>query len=132
MRGFSGFALALMLSPTAVLGADLEGDAARGEQLYNARCIACHSLDANRVGPRHRGVFGRKAGGLPDYDYSPAVIRAELVWGEETLQAWLSDPEALIPGQKMGYRVRKAQDRRDIIAFLARESGPAAAAGSQP
>ena len=52
-----------------------EGDAERGEDLYERRCFACHSLDANRVGPAHRGVFGRKAGTVPVYNYYPALKR---------------------------------------------------------
>jgi cytochrome c len=99
------------------------GDAARGEQLYEARCTGCHSLDASRIGPQHRGVFGRKAGGVPDYDYSAAVKRSKLVWGEKTLGQWLTNPEQVIPGQKMGYRVEAAADRADLVAFLRREAG---------
>ena len=55
----------------------LSGDAGRGEALYEA-CQDCHSLDKNDVGPRHRGVFGRKAASLPDYDYSDALKSANL------------------------------------------------------
>ena len=55
-----------------VAAANLAGDPDRGEQLYQA-CTDCHSLDKNDVGPRHRGVFGRKAGSLPDYSYSDAL-----------------------------------------------------------
>ena len=98
------------------------GDAARGEQLYPLRCGACHSLDANRVGPMHRGVFGRKAGTVKDYDYSAALKTATTVWTEQTLDRWLADPEKLIPGQRMGYQVPDASDRADLIAYLERES----------
>lgn len=98
------------------------GDAARGDELYNARCIACHSLDANRIGPLHRGVFGRKAGAVADYNYSPAVRNSGVIWNEETLNRWLTDPGALIPGNKMGFRINTPKDREDVIAFLKRES----------
>jgi cytochrome c len=94
------------------------GDAAHGQELYETRCIACHSIDENRVGPMHKGLFGRKAGSIADFDYSPAVKAAKIVWGERTLNAWLTDPESLIPGQKMGYSVPDAADRADIIAYL--------------
>ena len=103
--------------------ADAAGDAVRGEQLYEARCSACHSLDANRIGPLHRGVFGRRAGSITDYDYSPAVKRSSIVWSEKTLERWLADPERTIPGQKMAYQVSDSADRADVIAFLKRESG---------
>ena len=99
------------------------GDAQRGGMLYESRCIACHSLEANRVGPLHRGVFKRRAGGVRDYDYSPALKKAGIVWNEKTLDAWLADPEKAVPGQKMGYQVPDAKDRTDLIAFLKRESG---------
>jgi cytochrome c len=99
------------------------GDPARGEALYEARCGACHSLDAHRVGPRHRGVFGRRAGSEPDYVYSPALKRSQTVWDECTLDRWLTDPERLIPGQRMGYQVAQPEDRADLIAFLRRASG---------
>ena len=94
------------------------GDAARGQQLYESRCIGCHSIDANRVGPAHRGVFGRKAGAVKGYDYSPALKSSRLTWNERTLDHWLTDPEAAIPGQKMSFSVSDAADRADIIAYL--------------
>ena len=64
-------------------GAANAADAARGRELYETRCIACHSIDANRVGPAHRGVFGRKAGSVRDYDYSPAVA-----WPRSSGRLW--------------------------------------------
>jgi cytochrome c len=93
------------------------GDAARGETLYEA-CQDCHSLDKNDVGPRHRGVFGRKAGSLPDYDYSDALKSANIVWNEETLDKWLTDPQAVAPGAKMFFHLDNPQDRADVIAYL--------------
>lgn len=83
-----------------------------------AGCSACHSLDADRTGPHHRGVFGRRAGSVEGFAYSPALRRASIVWGRDTLDAWLVNPEALIPGQRMGYSVDNAVDRADIIAYL--------------
>ena len=95
-----------------------------GQRLYESRCIGCHSLDSHRVGPAHRGVFGRQAGTAPDYAYSDAVKDAKLVWTTINLDRWLSNPEDLIPGQKMGYSVSSAQDRADLIAFLMNASAP--------
>ncbi len=116
------FTLLLMLAmlPFAVWSSDGDGSGnpERGKELYESRCFACHSIDANRVGPMHLGVFGRKAGSVADYDYSKPVKKARIVWNEKTLDAWLKNPEALIPGQKMGYQVDDAADRTDIIAFL--------------
>ncbi len=98
-------------------------DAARGQDLYESRCGGCHSLDANRVGPAHRGVFGRKAGTVPDFGYSTAVKNSGVVWNDKTLDAWLTNPQALIPGQRMNFRVATAEDRADIIAYLRQQSG---------
>jgi cytochrome c len=101
----------------AVWASGLTGDAARGETLYEA-CQDCHSLDKNDVGPRHRGVFGRKAASLPDYDYSDALKSANIVWNEETLDKWLTDPQAVAPGAKMFFHLDNPQDRADVIAYL--------------
>jgi cytochrome c len=94
------------------------GNAMRGQQIYESRCIACHSPDANRVGPMHRGVFGRKAGSLADYTYSKALKATDFVWNDETLDKWLTNPQAFVPGQKMNFKVTKPEDRADIIAYL--------------
>jgi cytochrome c len=100
-----------------------EGDAARGAELYDSRCTGCHSLDANRVGPMHRGVYGRKAGGVAAFSYSPAVKNSSIIWADATLDKWLTNPQDAISGQRMNFRVNTAQDRADIIAFLKKESG---------
>ena len=108
-------AVTLMAVASAVFAA---GDAVRGQQLYESRCIACHSVDQSRVGPAHQGVFGRRAGRVADYDYSAALKASKVVWSEKTLNAWLENPERTIPGQKMGYRVTEALDRADLVAYL--------------
>ncbi|HZZ61966.1 MAG TPA: c-type cytochrome [Roseiarcus sp.] len=109
--------LVAALAAGGALAGPLAGDAARGEQIYEA-CQDCHSLDKNDVGPRHRGVFGRKAGSLPDYDYSEALKSSNIVWNTDTLDKWLTDPQALVPGAKMFFHLAKPQDRADVIAFL--------------
>ena len=105
-------ALWLLASP-----AYAAGDAAHGEVLYEG-CQDCHSLDKNDVGPRHSGVYGRKAGSLPDYSYSPALKNAGFVWDEKTLDQWLADPQKFLPGAKMFYHLDQQQDRADVIEFL--------------
>ena len=112
-------AVALALWAPIVAG-QATGDAVRGQQLYESRCIACHSIDNSRVGPAHKGVVGRKAGSVAGYEYSPAVKKSGIVWTTSTLDRWLTDPEKTIPGQKMGYSVPEANDRADLIAWLAR------------
>jgi len=109
-------AAALLLTAASAIA---HADAARGRTLYDSRCVGCHSPDAHRVGPAHRGVVGRKAGGAKDYDYSPALKASTLVWDVALLQKWLANPEALIPGQRMGYSVDEAKDRVDLADYLA-------------
>jgi cytochrome c len=95
------------------------GSAIKGKEIYDARCSACHSVDDNRVGPMHLGVFGRKAGGVKNYRYSDALNKSKVVWSRDTLTAWLANPEMLIPGQRMGYAMDNPQDRDDVVAYLA-------------
>lgn len=94
------------------------GSAVKGKELYDARCSACHSVDAHRVGPMHLGVVGRKTGSSVGYRYSEALRKSKIVWSHDTLLAWLSDPEMLIPGQRMGYSMDNAQDLEDVVAYL--------------
>jgi cytochrome c len=94
------------------------GDAPRGANLWEQRCTGCHALDQNRIGPAHRGVFGRRVGTAPDFAYSPALKKSRLVWDAANLDKWLTNPQALIPGQRMNFRIIDANERRDIIAYL--------------
>ena len=92
-------------------------DASHGEEVYQS-CQDCHSLDTNDLGPKHRGVFGRKAGSVPDYNYSPALKNSGLKWNEESLDKWLTDPQKLVPGSKMFFHLDAAKDRADVIEYL--------------
>lgn len=91
----------------------------RGKAVYEARCSGCHSEDAHRVGPLHRGVMGRRAGALADFDYSPVLRESRLLWTRAMLKLWLTDPEALIPGQGMNYRLEDEREREAVVAYLA-------------
>jgi cytochrome c len=93
------------------------GDSAHGKALYQG-CLACHSIDDNDLGPKHRGVVGRPAGSLADYNYSAALKNSGLTWDEATLDRWLTNPSALVPGTKMFFKIDDAQARADIIAYL--------------
>ena len=95
------------------------GDVQRGAALYQDRCTACHNIDSNKIGPAHRGVMGRRVGSLPGYKYSDELARSRLRWTPQTLNAWLEDPEELVTGQRMGFQVESAQERADLIAYLA-------------
>lgn len=91
----------------------------RGRAVYAAHCASCHSTDTHQDGPAHRGVVGRRAGALKDFDYSPALRNSKILWTRATLKAWLTDPEALIPGQGMDYSLDSERDREDVVAYLA-------------
>ena len=95
------------------------GDVAQGQALYQARCTACHAVDSNKTGPAHRGVMGRRVGSLKGYKYSDEMAQSRLRWTPQTLNAWLQDPEDLVAGQRMGFQVDDAQERADLIAWLA-------------
>lgn len=100
-------------------GAAFAQDAQRGETLYSARCGACHALDEHGAGPRHRGILGRRAGSEAGYAYSAALRASNIAWTAATLDRWLSDPSALVPGNKMVVRLADdPRDRADLIAYL--------------
>lgn len=98
------------------------GDPDRGKAIFEKRCTGCHALDQNREGPRLRGVFGRTSGEIADYDYSPALKKACIVWNESSLEQWLTDSDKLVPGNNMDFQVVNAQERRDLISYLQRSS----------
>jgi cytochrome c len=98
------------------------GDPVHGEQVYQ-RCQACHALSYNRTGPLHCGVIGRRAGGVPSFEYSQAMRDLEITWTVDHLNAFLAAPMLYVPGTTMGYAgVEKETDRRDLIAFFATAS----------
>lgn len=112
--------LAALLGPAAALAQTPAGDAAKGQALY-AQCAACHEVEseANTLGPTLKGVVGRKAGGLEGYNYSPPMRRAEVTWTAETLDVFLKDPQAVVPGTKMPFAgMASDTDRADLIAYL--------------
>ncbi len=108
-------AIILIIGPSA--SSIAAGDPDHGAKVYH-QCMACHSLDRNGIGPSHRDVFGRAAGSVPDYSYSTALKGSNIIWDETTLDHWLTNPQALVPGTKMMFSVGDAQERADVIAFL--------------
>lgn len=91
-------------------------------QLLSLACAACHSFGAGEktiVGPNLHSVFGRPAGAVEGFDYSPALRSSGLVWTPRALDAWLADPASFVAGTKMTFTgYRSAADRRDLIAYL--------------
>lgn len=108
------------------------GSAAHGAQVYEEKCGGCHSLDANRIGPMHRGVYGRRSGTVPGFNYTPALRKLGVVWNANTLDRWLRNPAAMAPGTSMGIQVPSEQDRADVIAYLKQESGPPSREDGRP
>lgn len=108
-------AMALLVPADGATGIN---DATRGAKIYDARCSSCHSIDENLVGPRHRGVYGRKAGSLTDFQYSNALRHATVTWDDETLDHWLAGPRSFIPGSRMCVRVSSSDDRHALIEYL--------------
>ena len=100
--------------------AQAQGDAKSGQTVF-LQCKACHSLEAgkNGIGPSLHGLFGRKSGTAPNFNYSDAMKKADVTWGADTLFKYLADPKAFIPGDKMTYPgVKDEQKRRDVIVYL--------------
>lgn len=91
---------------------------ADGAALYQAKCGSCHSITTNKIGPAHKGVFGRKAAMAPGYKYSPALKAANLTWDAATLDKWLQGPQKLAKGSRMYLVVPDPADRAAIIAYL--------------
>ena len=95
-------------------------DVEHGKTVFDKRCTGCHTMARNGEGPKLAGVFGRKAGSVAQFEYSPALQKSGLTWSEATLDKWLADPDTLVPGTTMEFRVAKAIERRDLIAYLKR------------
>jgi cytochrome c len=109
---------AVAMFAMAASPAQAGGDPVRGQQDY-AQCQICHNIQRNSIGPRHMGLFGRKAGSLPDYNYSTALKNSGIVWNEQTVDQWLQGPSKMVPGTKMIFAgVSDPQERADIIAYL--------------
>ena len=96
-----------------------------GEQVY-ARCLACHALAYDRVGPRHCGLFGRRAGSVPGFAYTPAMRGSGMVWNAATLDRFLTAPMKALPGTSMTYDgIADPAERAALIAWLERAGGSA-------
>ena len=93
-------------------------DAGRGKTLY-AACAACHSEKPDALGPNLKGVVGRKAAALDDFRYSAPMRRANLVWDDANLKAYILDPQATVKGNRMPFGgLREGRDVDDIVAYL--------------
>jgi cytochrome c len=112
---------AVALAAAARGAAQPEGDATRGAALFG-QCIACHSVEpgVHLTGPSLARIWGRRAGTVEGFTrYSEPLRRSGLVWDAGTLDRWLHDPQALVPGNVMTFPgVRERAQRADLIAYL--------------
>ena len=112
-----GIVLALALPGSSFA----DGDPVRGKRIYN-KCKACHLVEATKkkkVGPHLAQIFGRKAGAVEGFKYSKAMKKADIVWDEKTIDAFLVKPKKFLKGTKMSFSgLKKKKDRTDVIAYL--------------
>jgi cytochrome c len=112
---------AILLLTILVCTSASAADLAAGRNVYT-RCRVCHTLAAgapSTVGPNLHGLFGRKAGTLADYDYSAAMKNSGVVWNDRTLAEYLRDPQAFVPGDKMGFPgIRNPEEIKNLLAYL--------------
>ncbi len=112
---------ALLISMLISAPAWADGDAAAGKAVFR-KCAICHSPSQgqNRVGPSLYAVYDRPAGIVPNYSYSDAMKNSGKVWNPATLDIYLTNPRALVPGTKMSFAgLPNAADRANVIAYLA-------------
>jgi cytochrome c len=127
MRALLGIAGAVAALAAQAAPADLK----LGQSVY-ARCAACHSLRFDRTGPRHCGLFGRRAGSVPGFEYSAAMKRSQIVWNATTLDRFLAAPTKAVPGTSMTYAgVPDPAERTALIAYLKAANGGAECRGPQ-
>jgi len=116
---FSAAAVFLGLAASPALAAD----AAEGEKVFRRFCTACHITTAEgpkRLGPPLASIVGRKTGTIEGFRYSEANKNATIVWSAQTLDPYLKDPKAVIPGTIMAFAgVKKDDERENLIAYLA-------------
>ena len=114
------------LAAAAVLGAvatpcaaQTAGNVAKGAELFEDRCASCHAPTGGGQGPNLNGVYGRKAGSVAGFNFSPALKGSGLIWSRSTLDLFLSGPGKAVPGTAMLLTVPDAQQRGDVISYLA-------------
>ncbi len=119
MRSGMMLAAALALLPAAAWA---EGDAEAGKAAFNRRCAVCHAVaeGQNKVGPSLHGVVGRASGSVPNFNYSPAMKSAGKTWDAASIDTYLQDPKAYVPGNRMILAgIKDEAERQNIIAYLA-------------
>ncbi len=116
MRALIALALAVIGTPA---WAD-EGDAAAGKVAF-AKCAPCHSVKdgENKIGPSLYDVVGRPSHSIGNFNYSEPFKAYDVTWDAPTLDHYLADPRAVVPGTKMIFiGLKKDEERANVIAYL--------------
>nr|XP_002130585.1 cytochrome c, somatic [Ciona intestinalis] len=98
------------------------GDVEKGKKIFIQKCKQCHTYTSdctNKTGPTLHGLFGRQSGQVAGFDYTDQNRDKGVIWGEDTLDVYLTNPAKYIPGTKMVFAgIKKKGERADLIAFL--------------
>ncbi len=124
-----GVFLATSFALLAASSSAVSADAVDGASVFR-KCVACHSIEpgVTKLGPSLADVFGRKAGTLTGFRYSPAMAQSNLTWDAATLDTYLTHPADLVPGTRMTYGgLSQPADRAAVIEYLKSNSKQAAA-----
>jgi cytochrome c len=109
----------LVVAVWACGGVSRAQDAEAGKQAF-AACAPCHAPDQNGVGPKLGGILNRPAGSVEGFRYSRAMKNSKISWDEKSLDAYLADPQKLVPGNLMPFSgIAEAPKRSDLITYLA-------------
>ena len=119
-----GVAASLLAASMFARPSNAADEVAAGQMLYQGKCTGCHSVDADRIGPHHRDVVGRKVASVPGFNYSPAIKKLGGVWTPARLDQWLSGTQKMAPGSRMYLEIDDANQRRLLIAYLKSVSKP--------
>ena len=114
----AGFALGVLLAALPAFAAG--GDSQAGQQVFAARCAACHAAQPgqNKIGPSLSGIVGSKAGAVSGFNFSPAMKNANVTWDDAALDKFLANPTGFIHGTRMFVGLPSESDRANVIAYL--------------
>lgn len=124
MKRWAGAVAAVIVGAAGVAAgpALAEGDAAKGQRIFNTQCRTCHKVEkdaSSPVGPTLHGLFGRPSGTLAGFEYSDAMKKAAITWDDATLAEYLKDPKAKVPGTKMVFAgLKNPAQIEDLVAYL--------------
>jgi cytochrome c len=117
MRG--GSMLVIVAAATAAAWLPGDGAAQDGQAVFRRQCSACHAPGQNKIGPSLAGVAGRKAASVAGFAYSEPMKKANLTWTDDSLEKYLADPKAVVPGGKMAFAgLKNPADLKAVVDYL--------------